>query len=482
MTPIGRVLVACAVIAAAVSAARAAGTVEVSASLDLTDGFARVGGYVPLRLRIVNHTGDRITDLCLGAGGPVAVTAPLDLAPGDERETVLPFWFAGGAAAPAVDFYASGRPVARTEVRPLPVRKLGDAEVLVAVPSAGSTPERAEAEALARTLGAETVHFVSAAPDTLAILRRFGAIDAQIAEDLADVDTGGLVIACGSDGAWTLSRPPFPRGVASATQPETYRLLLSEPWPAAERVRLWLWLGLATLAVPAVGLWISRRRAVWAALVLVGLAGAALVLIDTFGDLSRTRTTVARFLYAVADRPAMAVEHLELLESRGGAVGRLTCPASDRRPLPVPVLASASDLFRPLGALRLGRSPFDAAVFEAARDGVLLRLLTEEPRAEEPPSPIRSLRIMGRTACDAAGTKQPLTAWVAAWSAAADPETAYLGRSLAWWMTQRREGGGPVRLVWFHERVDGPREMGRTELRRPSLWVASEPEIAAAPD
>ena len=137
--------IACAIVAAAGRAAVAdrtsdpapdgAGTVEVSAALDLTDGCARVGRYLPVRLRITNRTGERITDLRLSTAGPVEVAAPMELGPGDVGEAVLPVLFVGSVPAPVVDFFAAGRHVARATVEPLAVRTLADEDVLVAVPA-----------------------------------------------------------------------------------------------------------------------------------------------------------------------------------------------------------------------------------------------------------------------------------------------------------------------------------------------------------
>jgi len=498
-TAVVRLLVGCVIVAAAAAARAAtpdaarAGTVEVSAALDLTDGYARVGNYVPVRLRVANRTGERITDLRLSAGGPLEVAAPMELGPGDVGETVLPVLFVGSVPAPAVDFFAAGRHVARATVEPLAVRRLADEDVLVAVPAGTAAPEGPDRDALARALGARAVHCVSLEADAIALARRFGALDARIAASSADAEAGGLVAARGPDGAWTLSRPRFPPGVESPAQPEAYRLLASEPWPAAERARLWLWLGLVCLGVPAVGLWVSRRRAVLAAVAMLVLAGAAVALIASFGDLRRTRTIHARVLYAAADRPEVAVEHLVLLESRGGAAGRFDWGAAPRASLPVPVLPSAADLFRPIGTLRLAGGGTGPGTFEAARqDGgrVLLRILSEVlpadvtlPGGKGWQSPedlaatdaaVQSLRVEAGAARDAHGESRPLAGWAAAWRDAADPDLAYSGRSLAWWAAQRREGEGPVRLVWFRESLR-PAGRGEQAALVPTLLVYAAP-------
>jgi len=432
-------------------------SVEVSASLDLTDGYAREGTYLPVRLRVANHTQEQITSIHLVSGGPVDVRSPLELAPAASEDIVLPVLFLGGTPTLALEFMSGKKIIARAAAGPLAVRKLSEDEALVAVAKGEPTLDDAGLKRLAELLGVKTVHPVELAPEMVSLVQRFGAVDAQVGGAVEVVGGRGVVVTRDAKGGFSLTGPRFPMGTETPVQPETFRLLATEVWPAAERLKLWLWLGLVALAVPAVGLLISRQRAVVATLLVLVVAGGATELIGVLGELSRERRTSACVHYARPGDARCASEGFALLESRGGATSHLSIDG-DVGALPVPVLGSSADVFRPVGTLQLGRP----GKFESRRNQVLLHTLRTEPAPKEGLPPLSAAAFMGMSqqwdrvalcvkgdvATDATGETRLLGGWVAAWKDSPDPFFAYAGRSLGWWAGQRQEGEGESVLVW----------------------------------
>ena len=439
--------------------------VDVTATLDLTQGWARAGTYVPVRLRVTNRTDSCFEEVRAASDGPIATVAPFRVAPAATEERIVPVFFTGGDLSLTLEFLADGFRLARTAVGPIPVRAIPDDGALVAVEAGLPEPADAVRRAVREVCDAQTIRFLSLAADDLAEASRCGALDAAVLDRLPRPSGRPAILAWDGRGDPAPAAPAFPAGSLAIVQPEAYRLFAEEVWPKAERSRLWLGLGVTTLAVLALGLTMARRQAWLAAGTLVALAGAAAVLIAVFGEVVRTRVLEARVFYVGpggAGGPSVAVERFTHLASRGAAAP-VTLDREDGDVLPLPLLQSAGDLFRLQGDLRLGRpivfvgkTPLtmlhvlersERVPFEALGDFEKADLAAVAGRADV----VRVLGVVRMEGTDAAGATKPLAAWAAEWKAGEDPATAYAGRSLAWWADRRQEGDGAWVLAWVHD-------------------------------
>jgi len=514
----------CAFILLILASGAAAQSVEVTASLDLTDGYARPGAYVPVRLKATNRTNETVAELRLSSGGPVDVVTPWRLAPGEAGEKVVPVFFAGADLALSLEFIsAGGRLAARIDVAPPPVRPLLPGDALVAVAPGMPEPDETLRKSLCESLGVDLLHVLRLPQEAVAAAAQCGLLDAIVSEAAEDVAVAGraaLVRArCGSSGLLGCNPPlprrgsagapdimaaAFPPGVQELVQPEAYRLFGPDVRPAIllGGQRLWLWLGVFALAILAAGVLLPRGRPVVAAMCLGGLAAAAVAVIWFWGDVRHAAIHEARIMYARPLQTWAAVEHLVLLESRGGAVARFEeakpvlgiararygssglfgrDPPLPRRdglarlqapfgfstgtipPLPLPTLAGSEQVFQPLGTLRYSDPP----ALETVRPQVLVRtlMMMDEPpcgRVAEQITPaemqrlaaggdvVQALYVEGDRATDPAGQTRTLEEWSVQWQASADPRLAFAGRSLAWWDRARRQGTGPAILIWHH--------------------------------
>jgi hypothetical protein len=276
---------------------------------------------------------------------------------------------------------------------------------------------------------------------------------------------------------------PFPAGADEMVQPEAYRLLSQRAWPAEDRLHLWLWLAVFTLAALVVGVVLPRRRAVTAAAALVALAAAATALLYVFGELREARVEETRVFYVGGGRPQATLEHFVVLASRGGAAASFPLSKPGQTPLPLPILAASEDLFRPVATLYLG----DKERIEARGGQAIFHILdrAEPPldlkigKGAPPDLPavakradvIAALSVDGDRAADAAGKSQTIEAWAVEWKSSADPDLAYAGRSLAWWDRARREGDGPALLVWWHDPLPPGVARSENRTRLPALAV-----------
>jgi hypothetical protein len=393
-------------------ASQAFAQVDVTASLDLTDGYARAGAYVPVKLKATNRSGEAITELRLSSGGPVDVVAPWQLAPGESGEKTVPAFYVGGELLLALEFRSAASKV-----------------IAQAAPAALSP---------------------RAAPQ---------------------------------DAAPPLK--PFPAGTDEMVQPDAYRLLSTPPWSAEERSRLWSWLALFTLAVLVVGVMLLKRRAIVPAVALIVLAAAATAFFSFFGKLREARVEEARVFYVGGGRPHAAMEHFAVLSQRGGAVARFALGTGRQPPLPLPVLAASEDLFRPMATLHLG----DEAWVETRSPQAIFHILDRaqpplDLKIEKGSRPdlaaiakradvVAALYVDGDRAADAAGKSQALDSWAVEWKAAADPDIAYAGRSLAWWDRARREGDGPALLVWWRDPLPPGAASSENRTRLPALAICT---------
>jgi len=387
-------------------------SVDVTASLAVTHGYAHPGSYVPVKLKATNNSRDTVTELRLSSGSPVDVVAPWQLPPGESGEKTVPAFYLGGELRLAMEFRNAASKV-----------------------------------------------IAQAAPDSLS----------------------PRVAPQGAEPALT----PFPAGADEVVQPDAYRLLSLRPWPAEERLHLWLWLAVFTLAALVVGVVLPRRRAIAAAAALVALAAAATALIWTFGELREARIEEARVFYVGGGRPQAALEHFAVLASRGGEVARFALGKGGQLPLPLPLLASSEELFQPLATLHLG----DEAWVETRRPQAIFHILDRaqpplDLKIEKGAQPdlaaiakradvVAALYVDGDRAADAAGKSQALGAWSVEWKSSADPDLAYAGRSLAWWDRARREGNGPALLVWCRDPLPPGEKPSENRTRLPAVAICT---------
>jgi hypothetical protein len=473
-TGTGVVFALCVVWASAAPAAESAPPFDLAADLTLTRSWARQGAYVPVRLRVTNRTDVAFDRVLVDSGGAVRVAAPWRIAPGETAEKTVPVYFPGGDLVLAVSFASPGGKVgpvrAGPDVRPLDK----DTRLFAFVTDlpGRATPPSPE-DRLVIPLDARD----------LAAVARCGVLDGVLFEGAAPPTVPSprplQVLRLGEDGEERILQAAFPPGAGEPVQPAVHDLLPSDLWPAADRRWLWLALGLATLAVLALGLLVPRRRPILAAGAMVALAAAAAAAILLFGGVRESRVLEARIVATDAAGGASA-ERFVRLESRGRAMVRLDLRPDD--PLPIPILQSSSDLFRPSVALDLGETPhvfsrrgapvlgfFERVEGEAAADllagGDLVAALLVAAAAARPPDAdtLAGLGVPLVVPREAAGQGGPMPvglagrrggpvlAWAAQWCAGSDRDLAHAGRALAWWSAERRAGPGPRLLLWCRE-------------------------------
>jgi hypothetical protein len=393
-------------------ASHASAQVDVTASLDLTDGYARAGAYVPVRLKATNRTSETVAELHLSSGGPVDVVTPWQLAPGESGEKTVPA------------FYVSGE-------LPLTLQFRNAASRVIAQDTLAALSPRAAPQ--------------GAAPDL----------------------------------------KPFPAGADEMVQPDAYRLLSMQPWSAEDRLDLWGWLALFTLAALVVGVMLLQRRAIVPAVALIVLAAAATAFFSFFGELREARVQEARVFYVGGGRPQAALEHFAVLSQRGGATAKFALGKGGQPLLPLPILVSSEDLFQPMATLHLGD---EAWVETRGRQAIFHILDRAQPpldfKIEKGSQPdlaaiakradvVAALFVEGDRATDAAGKSQGVDAWAVEWKAAADPDLAYAGCSLAWWDRARREGDGPALLVWWRDPLPLGAAPSENRTRLPAMAICT---------
>ena len=346
-------------------------------------------------------------------------------------------------------------------------------------------------QTLLERLRAKTPRVVNLSPGARAWTDRCGMLDAVVILSIKGGarPTGRAAVLRArqlSDGSMARTYLAFPPGAEAAVQQEAYRLFATEPWPADTRWRLWVWLGVFTLAAGVAAALISRRRAAVAVAVLVGLAAGAGAFIWFEGDLRAAPIREARIFYASWPGEAMAEDFVSWA-SRGKEVPRLPVSADLATPLPLPVLPSSEALLAPQMTLDLGDPPH----VSPWRDQLLIHTLTrvqDHPfgvlmgtfghdalgTVAKRPGAIAALLVEGDLAADAAGRSQTVDAWSAEWAASSDADLAYAGRSLHWWAKDRRDGPGPVILVWWLDTLP-PAEGGLDYVRLPALVVYQSP-------
>jgi hypothetical protein len=463
------------------AAAASAQSLDVSATLDLTDGAARAEAYVPVTFKITNHLGGAIDRIMVTSGGPVMVDVAWPIAANATAEKVVPVYYAGGDLRLTVMPFGSfpTREMPSATVTPT-VRPLAMDEALV---SADRELGEDAGRFLCEQLRAKSLRVLNLPADAQAAAARCGLIDAFVVRHNkvgpASAGRAILVDLLSPGGPRAFGFPP---GVEAAVQPEAYRLFAVEAWPAADLRQLWIWLGVFTLAAAVAAALIPRRRAILGAGVLVVLAAGATVFIAVAGNLRVAPVREARVFFASPTGQAR-LETFTSWASRGGESPQIRLSADPAVPLPLPVLPSSESLLGPRLAVHLDDAPY---VTPYDRQLLIQTLApSEQPFGALPgpfgpdalaavanrPGAIAALLVKGNQAIDAQGRTQPLDGWAAAWSADPDPDMAYAGRSLRWWTTDRRDGDRPVILAWWH---DAPAP-DSDRLRLPALVVYNVP-------
>jgi hypothetical protein len=502
-------------LALSIASTASAQSIQATAALSLTDGLARPEAYVPVTLKVTNTSGDAIEELLISSGGPVDTVVPCPLAPGESTEKTVPVYFAGGDLRLAVTPRTSGgRDLEPITISPPAVRPLPADTGLLGVPEGDPEPSAQCLKELPQGLNLQSMRVLRLSRQAMAAVCQCGMLDAIMSSGMDDPRLVGHALRLLPEGyyytglirspRWPNMPPPnkdtlyaswvcmpqeFPPGVEAAVQPEAYDLFAARVWPAEDRLRLWVGLGLFALAAVVLAILVPRHRPLLAAVLFVALSAAALCVIWFSGEVRRATITEARVFYLCGYPSAVggAMENLSLLQARGGAVARLESerpagvPPESLLPLPLPTLSSSEQMLQPLAALRFG----DAPAMETDRPQLIVRTLmlpVEFPFYQPLANPtldkvgkiaarsdvVKVLLASGGQAADASGRRQTLDAWAVEWQASDDPNMAFAGRSLAWWDKTRRQGDGPVLLAWFLDPLPGADE---THVRLPALMV-----------
>jgi len=449
---------------------------DVTASLEVTDGWARVGAYVPVTLRVTNNTDRAVAEVHVLAGGPVDTRSAWRLAAGESGETVVPVFYVGGEVALEVTFLdRAGEVLARVRPEPVQVRMVPDDTALAWLDPGEPEPDDAERDATCAHLQAARLQIVRGGPWAMGLAMRCQLVDAC----RFPVPDGPDVLAP----LLSLASPIRP-----AVQPVAYDLLTAGAPAATDPGRAWLALALLAAVVLVIAVAVPRRRAAWGAvaMVAVGLAAAWGMWLMAGGRRACLRE--ARFVtWSRRTRPSPP-ERFLLLQATGGATARFPLP-QERIPWPRPVFRSADEMYRPAGVLVIEEDGLSAmlcpdtgnpparlspaiAAFETSRPACLLHTLvvptshlrpasgkpTPEALAEVAGQPdvVAALLVEGGDATDAEGRTRPIDAWAVEWKASDEPALAWCGRSLDWWDAHRRTGDGPQVVAWFHDPAPEP--------------------------
>jgi len=451
------------------ASAAAAADIDVTASLEVTDGWARVGAYVPVTLRVTNNTDRTVEDMHVATGGPVDYRFPtISLAAGDSvEEAALPLFYVGGEMALDLTFYdAKGACIARTRAEVPEVRTIPDDAAVLWLLEDAPEPTAAQREALVRRFGRKRLHIFRPGRD-------LGFFKGVLLGACGLVDVFGR--PAGSDAHLRLEPqvPPVP-GVRDMVQPATYLLLKGDPEEADARLRLWLALAVFAGAALAVSVACRRRRVLTVAGLLALALAATVIVWSMGGGDGRSRLREWTLCWEHTSEQVAYEEQLVLLESSGPAFAGFRL--EQVTPLPLPIFASPDAVFRPFGVVHAGqmqsrdtnplfqarqprcaahvfRRPYAMGLAQFARTGPMGE---PPPELAEWPDVVAALLVEGGDATDANGRTQPIDAWAVAWKTGGDADLAWAGRSLAWWDRHRRTGDGPFLVAWIRDPAPEP--------------------------
>ena len=460
-------------------------SVDVTASLDITDGLARVGAYVPVTFKATNRTDKEIAEVFVTTGGPVDARVSFHLAPGEAREGGLPVFYVGGQIRMDCRFFNSdGELIAFTRSPILEVKPLAEEVALLWIPENVPEPGEAEREVLKQRLGAERLH-VRQLPSKLD--------NRMTLEDCGLVDATCVFFPGWQQDSLVLPLlPPVP-GARAMVQPEAYALFASDSHRGD--AYLWLYLGFFTAAVLVLGVFIGQGWRVARAIGLLALAGAGTTAIWLGGGVREARLQEWRLLLPRPSDQAVYEEHFLMLESRGNAPAGCYWDGGAGETFLSPLFASSNEAFSPFGVVYGDHSrenPHPDALFRTRRPRCLLHTFgrrelertdytLEGPLSKQlsalsdRPDVSATLLVEGTRVTDASGRNQLLDAWAVEWQESIDPDVAWAGRSLKWWDCHRRDGDGPFLLAWVRDPAPAEPAPGvNVHLRLPALVVYSE--------
>jgi len=386
-------------------------SVEVTASLAVTDGYARPGSYVPVTLKATNNGHETVTELRLSSGSPVDIVTPWKLAPGESGEKTVPAFYVGGELRLALEFRsAASKVIAQAEPAALSPRAAPQGAAPDLKPFPAGADERVQ-------------------PDAYRLLS-MQPWSAQERSDLwgwlAIFSLAALVV-----GVMLLRRRVIVPAVA---------LIL---------------LAVAATAFLSFFGELREARVEEARVFYVG-GGRPQAAMEHFAVLASRGGATAKLALGKGGQPPLplpilassedlfqplATLHLgdeAWIESRGRqAIFHIL----DRAQPPVA-----------LGDIEKGAQPDLAAIAKRA-------------------DVVAALYVDGDRASAAAGKSQALDAWAVEWKSAADADLAYAGRSLAWWDRARREGDGAALLVWCRDPLPPGEAQSENRTRLPAMAV-----------
>jgi len=481
-----RVLAALAVLVLIGGPALAEG-IDVTASLDLTGGLARVGAYVPVTVEAANRTDRAAAEVHISTGGPVAVDLRTRwrLAPGERGEKVFPVFYAGGDLALEMTFRGTqGHVIARVEQSVPDLKPVPEDAAVVWIREGAAEPDDAQRASLRRRMGGRRV-YVQRLPamDFLWRFYGFGLVDA-------------VGLSASEPGRAPRLKPVPARvpGAGSMVQPETCALLGSHGRGDGSWLHLWLGLAVFAGAVLAFSVIASRCRAVVAVVGLLVLAAGATWAVWFLGGAGQSRQREWRLVWMDPARKVGYVERFVMVESRGDAGAGLPMGHEADAGVPLPLLASPDEVFRPFAVIRADETSADrglGAWFRTLRPRCVFHLFERDEQAwgafalngppeklpsalADRPDVVAALGVEGREAVDARGRRRPVDAWAVAWKESGDPDLAWAGRTLAWWDRHRRTGDGPRRVAWFRDPASDPTPGIDAYQRMPAMVVYGE--------
>ena len=387
-------------------------TVDVTAALEITDGYVRPGAYVPLTLRARNMTDKALASVRLSSGGPVDVVAPWQLAPGESGEKTVPAFYVSGELPLTLEFRnAASLVIAQDTLAALSPRVLPQDATPDLKPFPAGTDEMVQ-------------------PDAYGLL----SMQPWSAEERSDL-WGRLALftlAALVVGVMLLQRRAIVPAVA--------------------------FIVLAVAATAFFSFFGELREArVQEARVFYVVGGRPQAALEHFAVLSQRGGVVARFALGKGGQPLLPLPILASSEDLFQPMA--TLHLGDEAWVET---RSRQAIFH---ILDRAQPPLDLKIEKGSRPD----LAAIAKRADV----VATLYVDGDRATDAAGKSQALDAWAVEWKAAADPRLAYAGRSLAWWDRARREGDGPALLVWWRDPLPPGAASSENRTRLPAMAICT---------